>query len=144
MSEGFTILLVEDNPAHAELVARSLDEVSPGSRLVHVADGEAAIDYLKNRNENRVAPDLVLLDLRLPRMDGLEVLKQMKTDQGTARLPVVVLSTSAADSDVNSAYDFHANSYLVKPLAFDGFTALMEQVSRYWLDWNRLPTSNPV
>ena len=86
-------------------------------------------------------PDMILLDLRLPRIDGLEVLKEIKTDKELRCIPVVVLTTSEAESDIARAYDYYANSYLVKPMDFDKFTQLMQDLGFYWLVWNRLPWS---
>lgn len=139
-----TVLLVEDEPAHAEIVRRNFAEFQPAGRLLHVADGQAALDYLYRRAGYRdpqrsPRPALILLDLRLPRVDGLEVLKTVKADPELRRIPVVMLTTSAAESDVASAYEHHANSYLVKPVDFPRFVALMEALGRYWLTWNEIP-----
>jgi CheY-like chemotaxis protein len=139
-----TVLLVEDEPAHAEIVRRNFAEFQPTGRLLHVADGQAALDYLYRRAGYRdpqrsPRPALILLDLRLPRVDGLEVLKTVKADPELRRIPVVMLTTSAAESDVASAYEHHANSYLVKPVDFPRFVALMEALGRYWLTWNEIP-----
>ena len=139
--EPMVVLLVEDEPAHAEIVRRNFVDFCPANRLVHVADGQAALDYLFRRAQYRdpersPRPALVLLDLRLPKVDGLEVLRTIKTDPTLCRIPVVILTTSAAETDVAKAYDSHANSYLVKPVDFPRFVALMETLGRYWLTWN--------
>jgi CheY-like chemotaxis protein len=139
------ILLVEDNPAHAELVTRSLEENRIASRIHHVADGEAAIDYLMRKGrftqpDSSPRPEVILLDLRLPKVDGLEVLKTIKSTPDLQRIPVVVLTTSAAEPDVSRAYELHANSYLVKPIDYARFTRLMHQLGFYWLEWNHPPT----
>ncbi|HRD65945.1 MAG TPA: response regulator [Candidatus Competibacter sp.] len=139
--EPMVVLLVEDEPAHAEIVRRNFVDFCPANRLVHVADGQAALDYLFRRAQYRdpersPRPALVLLDLRLPKVDGLEVLRTIKTDPMLCRIPVVILTTSAAETDVAKAYDSHANSYLVKPVDFPRFVALMETLGRYWLTWN--------
>ncbi len=143
-SESMVVLLVEDEPAHAEIVRRNFADFHPTNRLIHVADGQAALDYLFRRGQYRdpelsPRPALVLLDLRLPKVDGLEVLKAIKTDPKSCRIPVVILSTSAAETDIVKAYDSHANSYLVKPVDFPRFVALMEALGRYWLTWNENP-----
>jgi CheY-like chemotaxis protein len=109
-----------------------------------VADGEAALDYLFRRGpfqdaEKYPRPQLVLLDLRLPKIDGLEVLKEIRQSESLQRIPVVILSTSYAEPDVGKAYDYHANSYLVKPLDFEQFTQLMNDLGFYWLGWNHYP-----
>ena len=142
--EPTVILLVEDDPGHAELVRRSLEESSLAKRLMHVADGQAALDYLYRQAEfsnpeQSPRPGLVLLDLRLPKVDGLKVLQTIKSDPGLSRIPVVILSTSAAETDVANAYDRHANSYLVKPVDFSQFVAMMEALCCYWLLWNQHP-----
>jgi CheY-like chemotaxis protein len=139
-----TILLVEDDPAHAEIVRRNLGDFRVANRIVHVPDGQAALDYLLRQGdyadpETSPQPDLILLDLRLPKVDGLEVLRRIKEDEGLKRVPTVVLTTSAAESDLFSAYAHGAVSYLVKPVDFEKFTKLMEAFGYYWLAWNRFP-----
>ncbi len=129
------ILLVEDEPAHAEIARRSLASLA---FLEHVPDGEAALAWLRRPGAPR--PALVLLDLRLPRMDGLEVLAAMKSDPALARLPVIVMSTSAAERDLARAYDRHANAYLVKPLDFARFMAQLRSLAEFWLKWNHRPS----
>lgn len=131
------ILLVEDNPDHAELVRRSFQNQELANQIYHVSDGEAALDYLLQQNFPR--PHLILLDLRLPKIDGLEVLRQIKTNEELRRIPVVILTTSKAQGDLAGAYNNHVNSYLVKPVSFDKFTRLMDDLSHYWLGWNRQP-----
>ncbi|GAB4427381.1 MAG: response regulator [Anaerolineae bacterium] len=131
------ILLVEDNPDHAELVRRSFQNHELANQIYHVADGEAALDYLLQQNFPR--PHLILLDLRLPKIDGLEVLREIKTNEELRRIPVVILTTSKAQGDLAGAYNNHVNSYLVKPVSFDKFTRLMDDLSHYWLGWNRQP-----
>lgn len=143
-SEPNIILLVEDDPAHAEVVRRNLSGSSLASRLMHVSDGQSALDYLFRREEFSSPalsprPGLILLDLRLPKVDGLEVLKAIKTDEGLSQIPVVMLTTSAAEADVTKAYAFHANSYLVKPADFARFGELIEVIGYYWLAWNQNP-----
>lgn len=142
--ESPVVLLVEDEPAHAEIVRRNFADFHPASRLMHVGDGQAALDYLYRRADyhdpaRSPRPALILLDLRLPRVDGLEVLKTIKTDPGLRRIPVVILTTSAAETDRVRAYDSHANSYLVKPVDFPRFVALLETLGCYWLTWNENP-----
>ncbi len=136
------ILLVEDNADHAELVRQSLQELSIANRVFHVADGEAALDYLLHRGsfaDCRLSPRprVILLDLRLPKIDGLEVLGQIKGSQELRQIPVVVLTTSDADPDLRRAYELHANSYLVKPVGFLDFNDLLQETGMYWLGLNR-------
>ena len=145
--EPVVILLVEDDPAHAEIVRRNLASfrvVNRPVRLLHVADGQEALDYLFRRAEfqdpdRSPRPNLILLDLRLPKVDGLEVLKTVKADAELARIPVVVLTTSVAEADMAKAYANHANSYLVKPVDFSQFLKLMDAIGFYWLVWNQYP-----
>ena len=142
--EPLHILLVEDNEAHAELVIRGMRDQQVANRIHHVQDGEKALDYLFSRGayadmEKNPRPNFVLLDLRLPRVDGLEVLRTIKTTPSLLRIPVVVLTSSDAESDIAISYDYHANSYIVKPLDFKTFTKLMKDLGFYWLGWNAKP-----
>ncbi len=144
MGEPLRILLVEDNPAHAELVIRNLRQHRVANTIHHISDGEEALHYLLRKGRYADAavsprPHIVLLDLRLPKIDGLEVLQTIKTHDELRQLPVIVLTTSNAESDVARAYEFHANSYLVKPVDFEKFTELMESLGFYWLAWNCQP-----
>jgi CheY-like chemotaxis protein len=136
------ILLVEDNADHAALVERSLLEADGSAELVVVPDGEEATSYLLRRERWADAsrsprPHLVLLDLRLPKLDGFEVLRTIKESPELRPIPVVVLTTSEADPDIAKAYALHANSYLVKPVDFDRFVSLMGDIHSYWLERNR-------
>ncbi len=142
--EPLSILLVEDNPDHAELAIRNLHEGKLANRVFHVEDGEAALDFLFNRGiyadgEKYPRPHLVLLDLRLPKVDGIEVLREVKGSELLKSIPVVVLTTSAAERDLAMAYQHHANSYLTKPVDFESFSNLLRDLGFYWLAWNRRP-----
>ncbi len=138
------ILLVEDDLAHAEIVRRNFERSRVANELIHVEDGQAALDFLQRQGAYAAPgraprPDLVLLDLRLPKVDGLEVLRRVKSDPELTAIPVIVLTTSAAESDMVRAYDAHANSYLVKPVDFPQFVELLETLGYYWLAWNERP-----
>ena len=142
--EPIIILLVEDEEAHAEIVRRNFEISRIANRLIHVADGQAALDYLYRRNEfsdpaQSPRPGVILLDLRLPKVDGLEVLKIIKADPKLHKIPVVILTTSKAEAGMIKAYDNHVNSYLVKPVDFTQFNQLMETFGFYWLAWNQNP-----
>lgn len=146
MVEGnpIIILLVEDDLSHAEIVQRNLADFRVANHIVHVRDGQEAMDYLTNAGAHADAsqaprPDLVLLDLRLPRVDGQEVLRRIKSDPTLRDIPVVVLTTSKAEADMFAAYGNGAGSYLVKPVDFAKFTKLMEDFGFYWLAWNQFP-----
>ena len=132
-SRPLNILLVEDNPDHAELVRRHLENFSRASRLHHIENGEAAIDYIFGRGiyADRAqfpAPDLVLLDLRLPRVAGLEVLRQVRSHPTLHHTPMVVLTTSDAERDVALAYEHRANSFVTKPVDFPQLSRLLEDL----------------
>lgn len=144
MEGPVNILLVEDNRMDVELTLDAFNEV----RLcngVHVAeDGDIALDYLFGRGEyaDRDAyplPDLILLDLKLPRVDGFEVLRQIKGAPGLKRIPVVILTSSKEEGDRALGYDIGANSYLVKPISFDGFLDVVKTIEGYWLSLNIAP-----
>lgn len=144
--EPLNILLVEDNPDHAELIRRSFADHRVVNDIYHVVDGEAALDYLFRRGvysdpSTSPKPHVILLDLRLPKVDGLEVLKNIRQSPDLRTVPVVVLTTSQADQDVARAYGEYANSYLVKPVDFAGFSKMMEDLGFYWLGWNHYPWS---
>ena len=148
MTPTYEILLVEDNPDHAELVMRSLESHPLACEIHHLADGEAALDYLFRRGafadaETSPRPHVVLLDLGLPKISGLDVLKEIRSAHELDDIPVVALTTSKAEADVKDAYKLHANSYLVKPHDFTEFTQLMSALGSYWLGWNQLPVSAP-
>lgn len=142
--EPVNILLVEDDPGHAELIKRTLKEHRIANHMYHLSDGEAALDYLFRQNEysnpkKSPLPHLILLDLRLPKVDGLEILKQIKKKKELRQIPVVVLTTSEAEKDVARAYENYVNSYLVKPVDFEKLSNLIELMGFYWLGWNKNP-----
>ena len=138
------ILLVEDNPHDAELTLRALKKRNLANRLFVVDDGPAALDFLfqqgvyasREANNN---PRVVLLDLKLPKLDGLEVLQAIKADERTRTIPVVIVTSSAEDPDIKAAYKLGANSYVVKPVDFDAFLEAMNQLGLYWLLVNQPP-----
>jgi len=132
------ILLVEDNPRDAELTIRALKKKNLANNLFHVEDGVDALDFLFARGKysgRDIAdpPKVVLLDLKLPRINGLEVLSTIKADDRTRMIPVVVVTSSSEDPDVKTAYQLGANSYVLKPVQFDSFIEAMVKVGIYWL-----------
>jgi CheY-like chemotaxis protein len=134
------VVLVEDNADHAELVRRVLSEDGVPCRITHFADGTEAIDGLLGRGEwagrTLPPPHVILLDLRLTRVDGMEVLRIVKQHEELRAIPVVVLTSSEAARDIAQAYQEHVNSYLVKPVGFEEFRQLMNDIRRYWLELN--------
>jgi CheY-like chemotaxis protein len=141
----FRVLLVEDDPDHAELVRRGLEDQHAPVEITVLEDGEAALDFLRSvPAADGQRPHLILLDLRLPKMDGLELLREVKSKPELRAIPCVVLSTSDAERDVARAYELHANSYLVKPGDDGRFTELLGQVERYWRTSNRQLAALPA
>lgn len=139
--EPVEILLVEDNPGDVVLTREALADARVANNVTVARDGEAAMRFLRGQAEHADAPrpDLVLLDLNLPRKDGREVLEEMKADPSLRRIPVVVLTTSEAEEDILRTYDLHANSYVTKPLDIDQFLAAIRQLEGFWLEVVRLP-----
>jgi CheY-like chemotaxis protein len=142
--EPLEILLVEDDLAHAEIVKRNFLNFRVANNLHHVEDGEEALDFLFCKNkyageQSAKKPHIILLDLRLPKVDGMEILKIIKEDKNLSVIPVVILTTSEIETDVIRAYQYHANSYLVKPIDFNKFVQLMQTFGYYWLAWNKFP-----
>jgi len=131
------ILLVEDSLADVELTLDALQDAKVANEVTVVRDGAAALTYL--RSEELASPDLVILDLNLPRLSGHEVLAVMKADEVMRRIPVAVLTTSAADSDVAKTYDLGANCFLTKPVDIEEFTHVVQSIDDFWLGLVRLP-----
>ncbi|MBL8966078.1 MAG: response regulator [Spirochaetaceae bacterium] len=138
------ILLVEDNDDHAELVSRCLEDRGKRLRIKRLGDGEAALAWLeagaaRPADDADWPPELILLDLRLPKIDGMEVLDRIKASEALRNIPVVILSSSAAAGDLEGAYSRHANSYVVKPLDAASLAAILDKLGCYWFDVNRRP-----
>lgn len=131
------ILLVEDNPSDIDLTKRALLKGGITSRLIVAEDGQEALDYLEG--EGSVLPSLILLDLKLPKIDGLEVLRRIRARERTRRLPVVILTTSKEEQDVAQSYDLGANSYIRKPVDYVQFAEAVQQLRLYWLVVNEEP-----
>jgi chemotaxis family two-component system response regulator Rcp1 len=145
-SRRIQILLVEDDPDDVLLTSEVLRETRMPSDLHVVMDGEEAMDFLhrKGRFEAAVVPDLVLLDLNLPKKDGRQVLAEIKADPGLRRIPVIVLTTSAADQDVAQAYDRHANAYVRKPVGYTALLDVVRSIEHFWVGAAQLPPREPA
>jgi two-component system response regulator len=141
--EAVEILLVEDSDADAELITRSLRKANLVNRLVRVRDGVEALEFVyrtgafKDRGAGH--PRLILLDLKMPRMSGIDVLRRLKSDESSKHIPIVVLTSSAEAQDVQESYKLGVNSYLVKPVAFADFTNVVTHTGLYWAVMNRIP-----
>lgn len=135
------ILYVEDNPGDVRLMREALATNGTPSRLSVVEDGELAVRFLRGDEPygGVARPDLIFLDLNLPKKDGREVLAEVKTDMSLRRIPVIVLTTSEADRDVQNAYDLHANCYVKKPTDLDEYLQVIKECERFWLSVVRLP-----
>jgi two-component system response regulator len=138
------ILLVEDNPSDAEITIRALKKNNIANNIIHLCDGVEAVEFLfgtgafKDRDISRL-PKLILLDLKMPRMDGMEVLAKIKGNEQTVQIPVVVLTSSNEDPDIQRCYKLGVNSYIVKPVGFDNFNKIVAELGFYWMLLNKLP-----
>lgn len=141
MGDVIEILLVEDNPGDARLTREALRDGKVRNNLSVVVDGVEAMAFLRREGPYAGAqrPDLILLDLNLPRKSGREVLAEVKSDPELARIPVVVLTTSKADEDVAKAYEYHANCYITKPVDFEEFNTVVRSIEEFWFTIVRLP-----
>lgn len=143
-SHAIHILLVEDNPADIRLTQEVLKDGKIRNHLSVVTDGEEAILFLKKQGKyaNVLTPDIILLDLNLPKKDGREVLAEIKEDQNLMLIPVIVLTTSSAEKDIQSTYAHHGNCYITKPVDFDQFIHVVTTIENFWLSIVKLPHSN--
>lgn len=144
MGREIDILLVEDNPDHVELIIRVLQDNNVLNEVYVVTNGEDALDFLYQRGAYADArrPGLILLDIKLPRVDGIEVLRQIKADAKLKAIPVVMLTTSAGEREMVESYHYGANSYIVKPVDFEQFVKAIKELKLYWLVLNSLPTEH--
>ena len=135
------VLLVEDDPGDVLMTQEAFEEHKVRNRLNVVSDGVDALAYLRKEEpfQGAVRPDLILLDLNLPRRDGREVLEEIKKDEELGRIPVVVLTTSSADEDILRSYQLHANAYVTKPVDFDRFIAVIKQIDEFFVSVVKLP-----
>ena len=139
--KAINILLVEDNPGDARLTMEALKEGKFNNTLIHVRDGVEALDYLRRVGafKNAVRPDLILLDLNMPRKDGRETLAEIKADPDLHRIPVVILTTSKAEEDIFRSYDLHANCFITKPVKLAQFFDVVKNVEDFWMSIVKLP-----
>ncbi len=142
MGKPIEILLVEDNEGDVGLIEEVFEEAKIRNKLHIVENGEEAMLFLhgENKYSGSPRPDIILLDLNLPKMDGREVLREIKEDHDLRNIPVVVLTTSGAEKDVFRVYNLHANAYITKPLDFDQFIKVVESIGNFWLEIVKLPT----
>ena len=136
------ILLVEDNPHDAELTIRALKKANLANQLIHVSDGAEALDFLFARGmyaDRNVGnrPKVILLDIKMPKVDGIEVLRQLKANDATRTIPVVIMTSSKEEQDIFTSYDLGVNSYVVKPVDFEGFAKAVSELGFYWLITNQ-------
>ncbi|MGW8368593.1 MAG: response regulator [Gammaproteobacteria bacterium] len=138
------LLMADDDPDDRELAKEALIESRVTNELRFVEDGEQLMDFLHRRNgyENAPKPGLILLDLNMPRKDGREALKEIKSSEDLRRIPVVILTTSRAEEDMLSGYDLGATSYISKPVTFESLVALMKAIGHYWIEFVELPNGN--
>ena len=138
------ILLIEDNPGDVRLTQEALQEGKVMNNLNVVSDGIEALEYLNNvsRYKNAVRPDIILLDLNLPRMDGRELLGKVKADPDLRRIPVVILTTSKAEEDIIESYNLHANCFITKPVDLDQFFMVVKSVEEFWFSIVKLPPNS--
>lgn len=131
-NKNHPILLIEDNPVDVDLTIRAFKKQNLTNPIEIARDGEEAINMIEKWKDRKLIPVVILLDLKLPKINGLEVLKEIKTHPVFKKIPVVVLTSSAEDSDINAAYNLGANSYIVKPVQFDKFIEVAAQIELYW------------
>ena len=132
------IMLVEDNPHDAEMTIRALKKVNLANKLVHLRDGEEAIHFLFGKEEfadrkKNYAPKVILLDIKMPKVDGIEVLRQIKSNELTRTIPVVIMTSSKEEQDIITSYKLGVNSYVVKPVDFEGFAKAVSELGLYWM-----------
>ncbi len=140
-TSNFNILLVEDNPSDQMIARETLEDLSYNGGLHAVDDGEQALQFLKKSGSYSESPrpDLILLDLNIPRLNGKEVLKKLKTDDELRSIPIIVLTTSTHPKDIDDCYQMNANCYLVKPVELDDFGKLFSSLKTFWIESARLP-----
>ncbi len=137
MNQTLEILLVEDNPDDANLAIRALKKNNLANHLLHLEDGQQVLDYIFN--SDNAMPRLILLDLKMPKVDGIEVLKRLKADEKKKLIPIVMLTSSKEESDIIKTYQLGVNAYIVKPVDFDQFVKAVTDLGLFWLVLNQSP-----
>jgi two-component system response regulator len=142
--QNIEILLIEDNQQDAELVIRTLKKNNVGNRIMHLSDGTEALDFLfgegkYSQREPRNKPGIILLDLNLPKLNGIEILRKIKNDERTRAIPVVIMTASSEAKDILESYQIGVNGYVIKPVAFSDFAKAISDLGFYWLFVNQLP-----
>lgn len=138
------VLVVEDNPADLRLLQEAFRDLDVSHKIFPVQDGEDALDFLyrRNKHSDKPRPDLILLDINLPKVDGHKVLETLKSEPDLKRIPVIMLTNSGSDSDVLKAYDHHANAYIQKPTDMSDFFTIVQRVEHFWLNAVKLPQAS--
>jgi CheY-like chemotaxis protein len=149
MNEPVEILLVEDNPNDVELTLRAFNRQKLATHIQVARDGQEALDYIFGRGAHlgrdlNQQPKLILLDLKLPKVDGLDVLREIKSNPRTHMIPVVLLTSSCVEHDVAEGYERGANSYIIKPVSYDQFMVMVNSLGAYWLKFNQNGVAEPV
>lgn len=144
VNSAVQILLVEDNPSDAEMTIRALKKSNIANIIIHLNDGVEALDFIYGNGafagrDLSLQPRLILLDLKMPRIDGMEVLERLKGDEKTKSIPIVVLTSSNEDPDIERCYQLGVNSYIVKPVGFDNFSKIIGELGFYWMLINKSP-----
>jgi CheY-like chemotaxis protein len=144
MNEEIEILLVEDNAGDAEMTTRALKKNGLANKLMHLKDGAEALDFLFGEGdfagrEVGIKPKVILLDLKMPKVSGIEVLRKLRADERTKKIPVVILTSSSEDPDIQACYDLSVNSYVVKPVEFEEFFKAISNLGLYWIIVNKAP-----
>ena len=139
------IILVEDNPSDADLIKRSLNKNNVANKILHLKDGQEVLDYLFGEGDwkgrkTANTPKVILLDLKMPKVSGIEVLRKIKSNEETKSIPVVILTSSKEDPDIKECYKLGVNSYVVKPVGFEEFSSTVAQLGLYWLLINQQPS----
>ena len=144
MNHEIDILLVEDNMSDAEMIVRALKKNNITDKLVHLRDGSEALDFIFAEGpyldrEAKKMPKVIFLDLKMPKVNGLQVLQRVKSDERTRKIPIVILTSSNEDTDIRECYNLGINSYIVKPVQFEEFTKVISKLGLYWTSLNKLP-----